>query len=50
MGLDESIDSDGCAETPCCVTGDEARSWIASANDVSASVKGELVKTPSCPG
>ncbi|XP_045458312.1 voltage-gated potassium channel subunit beta-2 [Melitaea cinxia] len=47
---DESIDSDGCSETPCCVTGDEARSWIASANDVSASVKGELVKTPSCPG
>ncbi|CAH2103526.1 unnamed protein product [Euphydryas editha] len=47
---DESIDSDGCCETPCCVTGDEARSWIASANDVSASVKGELVKTPSCPG
>nr|XP_026497826.1 uncharacterized protein LOC113401947 isoform X2 [Vanessa tameamea] len=47
---DESIDSDGCCETPCCISGEEARNWRASANDVSPSVRGELVKAPSCPG
>ncbi|CAH0716128.1 unnamed protein product, partial [Brenthis ino] len=47
---DESIDSDGCCETPCCVGVEEGRDWRASANDVSPMVKGDLVKTPSCPG
>ncbi|XP_023953924.1 voltage-gated potassium channel subunit beta-2 isoform X2 [Bicyclus anynana] len=47
---DESIDSDGCCETPCCVNVEETRAWRASANDVSPSIKGDLVKVPSCPG
>ncbi|XP_050360477.1 voltage-gated potassium channel subunit beta-2 isoform X2 [Nymphalis io] len=47
---DESIDSDGCCETPCCISGEEERNWRASANDVSPSIRGDLVKAPSCPG
>nr|XP_034839541.1 voltage-gated potassium channel subunit beta-1 isoform X1 [Maniola hyperantus] len=47
---DESIDSDGCCETPCCVNEEETRAWRASANDVCPSVPGDLVKVPSCPG
>ncbi|XP_039763539.1 voltage-gated potassium channel subunit beta-2 isoform X3 [Pararge aegeria] len=47
---DESLDSDGCCETPCSVNVEEARAWRASANDVSPSIKEDLVKVPSCPG
>ncbi|CAG9781959.1 unnamed protein product [Diatraea saccharalis] len=46
---DESLDSDGCCETPGCITA-ESRAWRASANDISSRTRMDLVRAPSCPG
>ncbi|XP_028167456.1 voltage-gated potassium channel subunit beta-2 isoform X3 [Ostrinia furnacalis] len=47
---DESLDSDGCCETPGCTASPETRPWRASANDVSPQRRMDLVRAPSCPG
>ncbi|XP_059055184.1 voltage-gated potassium channel subunit beta-2 [Achroia grisella] len=47
---DQSLDSDGCCENPRCTTGTEARTWRASASDVSPRPRTDLVRAPSCPG